>query len=45
MADDGRVKLNVAGLGALGEPKSLSWLRGRVEKMLPEVDLPDLCSR
>lgn len=29
-------------LGALGEPKSLAWLRGRVEKMLPKVDLPDL---
>jgi TnpA family transposase len=27
--DSGRVKLNVAGLGALGEPQSLAWLRGR----------------
>ncbi|GAB3934885.1 hypothetical protein [Micromonospora vulcania] len=26
--DDGRVKLNVDKLGALGEPKSLTWLRG-----------------
>lgn len=40
--DDGRVKLNVDKLGALGEPKSLTWLRGRVEKMLPKIDLPDL---
>lgn len=40
--DDGRVKLNVDKLGALGEPKSLAWLRKRVEKMLPKIDLPDL---
>ncbi|GAA1731087.1 hypothetical protein GCM10009680_85050 [Streptomyces yatensis] len=40
--DDGRVKLNVDKLGALGEPKSLTWLRQRVEKMLPKIDLPDL---
>jgi TnpA family transposase len=40
--DSGRVKLNVAGLGALGEPQSLAWLRGRVEKMLPKIDLLDL---
>jgi TnpA family transposase len=40
--DDGRVKLNVDKLGALGEPKSLTWLRRRVEKMLPKIDLPDL---
>jgi len=40
--DSGRVKLNVAGLGALGEPQSLAGLRGRVEKMLPNIDLPDL---
>ncbi|XUK64311.1 DDE transposase (plasmid) [Plantibacter sp. RU18] len=39
---DGRVKLNVEKLGALGEPKSLTWLRNRVERMLPKVDLPDL---
>ncbi|WP_405393899.1 Tn3 family transposase [Streptomyces gougerotii] len=39
---NGRVKLNVAKLGALGEPKSLAWLRKRVEKMLPKIDLPDL---
>lgn len=29
-------------LGALGEPKSLRWLRRRVERMLPKIDLPDL---
>ncbi|MFJ7271998.1 Tn3 family transposase [Streptomyces sp. NPDC099050] len=38
----GRAKLNVSKLGALGEPKSLAWLRGRVEKMLPKIDLPEL---
>ena len=38
----GRAKLNVEKLGALGEPKSLTWLRKRVEKMLPKIDLPDL---
>ncbi len=32
----------MAKLGALGEPKSLAWLRGRVEKMLPKIDLPEL---
>ncbi|GHE75521.1 hypothetical protein GCM10018782_56530 [Streptomyces griseoaurantiacus] len=42
MQDDGRVKLNVAGLGALGESTSLTWLRKRVEKALPKIDLPDL---
>ncbi|MER6639634.1 Tn3 family transposase [Streptomyces microflavus] len=42
VAGDGRVKLNVDKLGALGEPKSLTWLRRRVEKMLPKIDLPDL---
>ncbi|WP_374772553.1 hypothetical protein OG756_04860 [Streptomyces sp. NBC_01310] len=40
--DDGRVNLNVDKLGALGEPKSPTWLRRRVEKMLPKIDLPDL---
>lgn len=38
----GRAKLNVSKLGALGEPKSLTWLRGQVEKMLPKIDLPEL---
>lgn len=42
---NGRAKLNVEKLHALSEPKSLDWLRKRVEKMLPKVDLPDLCSR
>ncbi|MCP3819150.1 Tn3 family transposase [Streptomyces sp. A3M-1-3] len=42
---NGRAKLNVEKLHALGEPKSLSWLRGRVEKMLPKIDLPDLLFR
>ncbi len=42
VAGDGRVKLNVDKLGALGEPRSLTWLRQRVEKMLPKIDLPDL---
>jgi TnpA family transposase len=40
--DNGRAKLNVDKLGALGEPKSLASLRKRVEKMLPKIDLPDL---
>ena len=39
---NGRAKLNVEKLHALGEPKSLAWLRERVEKMLPKIDLPDL---
>jgi TnpA family transposase len=39
---NGRAKLNVDALGALGVPKSLAWLRRRVEKMLPKIDLPDL---
>lgn len=39
---NGRAKLNVEKLNALGEPKSLKWLRERVEKMLPKIDLPDL---
>ena len=40
--DDGRVKLNVDKLGAFGESKSLTWLRKRVERMPPKIDLPDL---
>nr|WP_229885650.1 DUF4158 domain-containing protein [Streptomyces tanashiensis] len=39
---NGRAKLNVEKLHALGEPKWLKWLRERVEKMLPKIDLPDL---
>jgi hypothetical protein len=37
-----RAKLNVEKIHALGEPKSLNWLRKTVEKMLPKIDLPDL---
>ncbi|WP_436771318.1 Tn3 family transposase [Yinghuangia sp. YIM S09857] len=40
--DGGRAKLNVDKLGALGEPRSLAWLRTTVGKMLPKIDLPDL---
>jgi hypothetical protein len=29
-------------LGALGEPKSLRWLRSTTAAMLPKIDLPDL---
>jgi TnpA family transposase len=39
---NGRAKRNAEKLHALGEPQSLAWLRGRVEKMLPQIDLPDL---
>jgi TnpA family transposase len=39
---NGRAKLNVEKLHALGEPKSLKWLRERVEKMLPKTDLSGL---
>jgi hypothetical protein len=39
---NGRAKLNVEKLHALGEPASLRWLRKRVEKTLPKIDLPDL---
>nr|WP_234332063.1 Tn3 family transposase [Streptomyces sp. NRRL F-5650] len=42
MQPNGRAKLNVEKMHALGEPKSLAWLRKRVEKMLPKIDLPDL---
>ncbi len=42
---NGRAKLNVEKLHALGEPKSLKWLRERVEKMLPKIDLRTCCSR
>ncbi|MFB6946561.1 Tn3 family transposase [Streptomyces sp. NPDC056237] len=38
----GRLKLNVDRLGALGEPKSLRWLRRTTAAMLPKIDLPDL---
>lgn len=42
MRPNGRAKLNVEKLHALGEPKSLKWLCECVEKMLPKIDLPDL---
>ena len=39
---NGRLKLNVDRLGALGESKSLRWLRRTTGAMLPRIDLPDL---
>ncbi|MFJ1900516.1 Tn3 family transposase [Streptomyces sp. NPDC088115] len=39
---NGRLKLNVGRLGALGESESLKWLRKTTAKMLPKIDLPDL---
>lgn len=39
---NGRLKLNVDRLGALGESKSLGWLRRATAVMLPRIDLPDL---
>jgi Tn3 transposase DDE domain-containing protein len=39
---NGRLKLNVDCLGALGEPTSLRWLRSTTAAMLPKIDLPDL---
>ena len=39
---NGRLKLNVDRLGALGESKSLKWLRKTTAAMLPRIDLPDL---
>ncbi len=39
---NGRLKLNVDRLGALGESKSLRWLRRTTAAMLPRIDLPDL---
>jgi hypothetical protein len=39
---NGRLKLNVDRLGALGEPTSLRWLRSTTAAMLPKIDLPDL---
>jgi hypothetical protein len=40
--DDGRIRLAVDRLEAIGEPASLVKLRGTVTAMLPRVDLPDL---
>lgn len=39
---DGRIKLAVDRLEAIGEPASLTELRETVAAMLPRVDLPDL---
>jgi TnpA family transposase len=39
---DGRVKLSVERLDAVGEPPSLVGLRATVAAMLPRVDLPEL---
>jgi TnpA family transposase len=40
--DDGRIRLAVDRLEAIGEPESLTRLRETVAAMLPRVDLPDL---
>lgn len=42
VAPNGRLKLNVDRLGALGESASLRWLRTTTAAMLPKIDLPDL---
>jgi Tn3 transposase DDE domain-containing protein len=39
---DGRARLHVDHLDALGEPASLMWLRQTAQAMLPRVDLPEL---
>jgi TnpA family transposase len=39
---DGRIKLAVDRLEAIGEPASLTQLRDTVAAMMPRVDLPDL---
>ncbi len=39
---DGRARLHVDHLDAIGEPDSLVWLRGTAQTMLPRVDLPEL---
>ena len=41
-AAEGRVRLSVGRLDAVGEPESLRQLREMVAAMLPRVDLPDL---
>lgn len=41
-AEDGRVKLSVERLDAVGEPASLVELRAAVADRLPRVDLPEL---
>jgi hypothetical protein len=39
---DGRARLSVDKLGALGESPSLVWLRNACQAMLPRIDLPEL---
>ncbi len=39
---EGRARLVVDHLDALGEPESLTWLRATAQAMLPRVDLPEL---
>ncbi len=39
---DGRARVHVDHLDALGEPASLRWLRSTAQAMLPRVDLPEL---
>lgn len=39
---DGRARVHVDHLDALGEPETLLWLRGTAQAMLPRVDLPEL---
>ncbi|MBE1559786.1 TnpA family transposase [Nonomuraea africana] len=39
---DGRARLSVEKLGALGESASLKWLRTACQAMLPRIDLPEL---
>ncbi|MGY3064199.1 TnpA family transposase [Streptomyces sp. TE3672] len=40
--EGGRARLSVDKLGALGESRSLNWLRKTTLAMLPRIDLPDL---
>jgi hypothetical protein len=40
---EGRIDLEK--LDALDEPSSLRALRARIDAMLPDVELPELCSR
>jgi TnpA family transposase len=39
---DGRARLSVDKLGAVGESPSLVWLRSACQAMLPRIDLPEL---
>ncbi|HUR08865.1 MAG TPA: SHOCT domain-containing protein [Nonomuraea sp.] len=38
---NGRLKLNLDRLGALGESETLKWLRKTTSEILPRIDLPD----